>query len=80
MLKVCDLEKRLQQHLVLHDFQMEIPDGCIYGLIGENGAGKSTLLRILAGVYECDKGCVMIDDLKLHEHAEKKAEIILIPD
>ena len=80
MLKVCDLEKRLQQHLVLHDFQMEIPDGCIYGLIGENGAGKSTLLRILAGVYECDKGCVMIDDLKLHEHAEKKAEILLIPD
>lgn len=80
MLKVCDLEKRLQDKLVLHDFQMEIPDGCIYGLIGENGAGKSTLLRILAGVYECDQGYVMIDEYKLNEHAEKKAEILLIQD
>lgn len=80
MLKVCDLEKRLQEQLVLHDFQMEIPDGCIFGLIGENGAGKSTLLRILAGVYECDKGCLMIDEFDLHKHTEKKADILLIPD
>ncbi len=59
---------------------MEIEDGCIYGLIGENGAGKSTLLRVLAGVYECDHGCVMIDDQDLHKYPEKKAEILLIQD
>ncbi len=80
MLKVCDLEKKLQNHLVLHQLNMEIEDGCIYGLIGENGAGKSTLLRILAGVYECDHGCVMIDDQDLHKYPEKKAEILLIQD
>ena len=60
MLKVCDLEKRLQQHLVLHDFQMEIPDGCIFGLIGENGAGKSTFLKILSGKLETTKGDIFI--------------------
>ena len=80
MLKVCDLEKKLQNHLVLHQLNMEIEDGCIYGLIGENGAGKSTLLRVLAGVYECDHGCVMIDDQDLHKYPEKKAEILLIQD
>lgn len=80
MLKVCDLEKKLQNHLVLHQLNMDIEDGCIYGLIGENGAGKSTLLRILAGVYECDHGCVMIDDQELHKYPEKKAEILLIQD
>ena len=80
MLKVCDLEKKLQNNLVLHQLNMEIEDGCIYGLIGENGAGKSTLLRVLAGVYECDHGCVMIDDQDLHKYPEKKAEILLIQD
>lgn len=80
MLKVCDLDKKLQDHHVLKNFNMEITDGCIYGLIGENGAGKSTLLRVLAGVYECDNGYVMIDRHKLHEHPEKKADILLIQD
>ncbi|NBJ64273.1 ABC transporter ATP-binding protein [bacterium c-19] len=80
MLKVCDLEKKLQNHLVLHQLNMDIEDRCIYGLIGENGAGKSTLLRVLAGVYECDHGCVMIDDQDLHKYPEKKAEILLIQD
>lgn len=80
MLKAVNLDKKLQNHTVLHDLQMEVNDGCIYGLIGENGAGKSTLLRILAGVYECDNGYVMIDDCKLHEHPQKKADILLISD
>lgn len=80
MLKVCNLTKKLQDQLVLHELDMEVADGCIYGLIGENGAGKSTLLRILAGVYECDQGCVMIDDYKLADHEEKKAEILLVQD
>lgn len=80
MLKVCGLEKKLQDQMVLHDLDMTIADGCIYGLIGENGAGKSTLLRVIAGVYECDKGCVMIDDHKLHENAAEKANILLIQD
>lgn len=80
MLKVCELDKKLQNHHVLKSFNMEVTDGCIYGLIGENGAGKSTLLRTIAGVYECDNGYVMIDEYKLHEHPEKKADILLIQD
>ena len=29
------------------------------GVLGRNGSGKSTLLRLLAGIYEADKGAVI---------------------
>ena len=37
--------------------------GEIVGLVGRNGSGKSTLLRVLAGIFEPDKGFV-----DLHGH------------
>jgi len=36
-------------------------EGDRLGLVGHNGAGKSTLLKVLAGVYEPDKGRVSIN-------------------
>lgn len=80
MLKVRMLQKHLQDHLVLDELDMEVEDGCIYGLIGPNGAGKSTLLRVIAGVYQPDLGCVTIDDVKVHEHPSQLAQILLISD
>lgn len=35
--------------------------GEILGLIGSNGSGKSTLLRIIAGIYQQDKGTIKIN-------------------
>jgi len=66
--------------VVLHDLDMEVADGCVYGLIGSNGAGKSTLLRIIAGVYEPDLGCVCIDNHNLHEDHKQFADVLLISD
>lgn len=80
MLKVNQLNKQLQDYLVLHDLDMEVADGCIYGLIGPNGAGKSTLLRVMAGVYEPDSGIVSIDGRNVHEDPTLFAEMLLIGD
>lgn len=43
------LTKRYKRHDALHEFDMEIRRGEIYGFVGRNGAGKTTLMRILAG-------------------------------
>ncbi len=40
----------------LCDFDFEIYEGELVGLVGDNGAGKSTFIKILAGVYPKDSG------------------------
>jgi ABC-type polysaccharide/polyol phosphate transport system ATPase subunit len=44
----------------LSNINFELHDGDRLGLIGHNGAGKSTLLKVLAGVYEPDKGHIEV--------------------
>jgi len=43
---------------VLHDLDLTIQPGKIYGLIGRNGAGKTTLLGILTAQNTLDSGAV----------------------
>ena len=46
---------------VLRDVDLEIPAGCIHGLVGENGAGKSTLAKIIVGLERADSGTLDFD-------------------
>ncbi len=41
---------------VLSEISMQVKAGEVIGIIGPNGVGKSTLLKILAALYEPDKG------------------------
>ena len=42
----------------LRDVSFKAKVGELIGIIGENGSGKSTLLRIIAGIYNEDKGTI----------------------
>jgi ABC-2 type transport system ATP-binding protein/lipopolysaccharide transport system ATP-binding protein len=44
----------------LQDVSLQLDDGDRLGLIGGNGAGKTTLLRVLARIYEANRGRVRI--------------------
>ncbi|AHV93786.1 ABC transporter ATP-binding protein [Bordetella holmesii] len=44
----------------LRDIDLEIVEGDRVGLYGHNGAGKSTLLRTMAGVYQPQRGQVIV--------------------
>ena len=41
MIEINKISKRFGEFVCLSDVTLSIPDGSIYGLIGENGAGKS---------------------------------------
>lgn len=42
----------------LRNVSFSVKKGEILGIIGDNGSGKSTLLRIIARIYEVDKGYI----------------------
>ena len=58
ILKAQGLCKSYGRNQVLHDLDLEILPGKIYGLIGRNGAGKTTLLGILTAQNTKDSGTV----------------------
>jgi monosaccharide-transporting ATPase len=48
--------------------------GEIHALMGENGAGKSTLIKVLTGVYELEKGEIMLDGRSIVNHSPQEAQ------
>lgn len=40
----------------LDSINLEVKQGEFLGIVGKNGSGKSTLLKIIAGIYQSDKG------------------------
>lgn len=76
--KILEL-KGLTKHyegFSLENIDLEIPYGCIMGLIGENGAGKSTTIKSILGLVQPDAGEVEIFGKKRSEHDEAIKEDI----
>lgn len=50
------LVKYFDGRCVLDGIDLEVPEGCIYGLLGRNGSGKTTIIRILLGLEPATRG------------------------
>lgn len=70
ILKAEGLCKSYGKKEVLHNLDLEIQPGKIYGLIGRNGAGKTTLLGILTAQNTMDSGRVTYDGQPVWENQE----------
>jgi ABC-2 type transport system ATP-binding protein len=55
-----DLNKTFGSFRAVKDFQLEIRNGEIYGLLGANGAGKTTAIKIICGLIEPTSGSVTL--------------------
>jgi ABC-2 type transport system ATP-binding protein len=55
-----DLNKRFGSFQAVKNFQLEIRNGEIYGLLGANGAGKTTSIKIICGLIEPTSGSVTL--------------------
>ena len=50
------LTKRYGSHTALHDLDLRVERGSVFGLIGPNGAGKTTTLRMLLDIIRPTSG------------------------
>jgi polar amino acid transport system ATP-binding protein len=61
MLKITNLFKKYENHIVIRDINLNIKKNSITGLAGPSGGGKSTLLRILQKLEVQDCGKIISD-------------------
>ncbi len=80
MITAKNLTKRFSDVAALHNLNCQIPDGCVYGLVGANGAGKSTFLRLATGVYKPDEGDITLDGIPVFENITLKKRFAFVSD
>ena len=80
MIEAKGLTKSFEDFIALDKVSCQIPDGCIYGMVGSNGAGKSTFLRVLAGIYQADGGSITVEGQSVWENFEVKNQMMFVPD
>ncbi|MGO1803024.1 MAG: ABC transporter ATP-binding protein [Microbacteriaceae bacterium] len=59
-IEVRALHKRYGRHVALHELDLHVRPGTVFGLIGPNGAGKTTTLRTLVDVIRPSSGTVRV--------------------
>ena len=56
---------------------LNIEDGSILVLLGNNGCGKTTLIKNIAGIYNPDKGEIVVDDKNIiNLKAKERSKLI----
>lgn len=50
VLQTFNLTKKYKKHFAVHNVNMHISKGDIYGFVGENGSGKTTVIRLITGL------------------------------
>ena len=51
--------------VALSNISLQIRAGEVIALVGENGAGKSTLVKLIARLYDPDRGSILMDQIDL---------------
>ena len=67
---IKNVGKKAEEIYAVNDISFEVPDGTIYGILGQNGAGKTTLLRIMSGIMSPSEGKVKVDNKTYDKHDE----------
>ncbi len=57
----AELEARTGCVAAVRDVSFDVPEGCVFVVMGLSGSGKSTLVRCLSGLIELTAGHVLID-------------------
>ena len=63
--------------IVLKNLSLVVKPGEHIGILGDSGCGKSTILKILAGIYEPDRGRVIIAGESLPEKIREHVALVM---
>ncbi len=81
MIRLEGLRKDFGAYTAVHDLNLEVRPGEIFGFLGPNGAGKTTTVKMMTGLLKPTAGRVLVGgkDMALDPIAAKRA-MGLVPD
>ncbi len=81
MISVRELRVDYGDFCAVHDLDIEIGAGEVYGLIGPNGAGKTSTFKVLAGLLTPTYGDITIAGIDLREKPRELGQVLgFMPD
>ncbi len=80
VIEVKNLVKRYKELIALDNFNLEIKQGEVFGLLGPNGSGKSTTMNCVLSLLSYDKGEIRVFGEKMEPgRYDIKARIGAVP-
>src|ERR1044071_8978507 len=81
MIQIHHLRKQYKDLVALHDLNLELNAGDIFGYIGPNGAGKTTTIKMLATLLTPTAGTAYVDGVDVVRNPEAvRAVLGYMPD
>src|ERR1041384_4310506 len=68
IIEVRNLTKDFSEIKAVNDLSFSVPEGQVYGFLGQNGAGKSTTIRMLLTLIKPTSGKIEIFGLDIQKH------------
>ncbi|MDJ0842434.1 MAG: ABC transporter ATP-binding protein [Acidobacteriota bacterium] len=80
-IQIQGLVKRYGDFTAVSGIDLNIPDGCIFALLGPNGSGKTTTVRMLTGLLWPDEGDALVGGCSVRSDPRGvKRRIGVLPD
>lgn len=81
VLSIKGLSKSFGTQKVIDNLDLSVPEGTIFGFIGQNGAGKTTTMKMVLGLLEADNGEITVcDETVSYGETKTNRHIGYLPD
>ena len=67
--RLSDVHFGYKDQEVLHGIDLDLPAGSVTALVGPSGSGKSTIARLIASLWDTDKGTIEIGGVDIRKIA-----------
>ena len=81
MLALSHVSKAFGEKKIVNDISFSVPEGSVFGFIGQNGAGKTTTMKMILGLLQMDTGEITVNGKKVrYGQNETNQYIGYLPD